>query len=98
SDFALFAPALARNLALAREYSACLDDGGHPYDALLADYDHGLTAARVQAVFDPLARALPPLVAEAVARSEPVDVQVPVQAQQAAVGGVLRQLGVREER
>ncbi len=38
SDFALFAPALERNLVLAREYAACLDDGGHPYDALLADY------------------------------------------------------------
>ena len=98
SDFALFAPALERNLALAREYSACLDDGGHPYDALLADYDHGLTAARVQAVFGPLAQALPPLVAEAAARPEALDVPVPVEAQQAAVGGVLRQLGVREER
>ena len=30
--------------------------GGHPYDALLADYDYGLTAARVQAIFGPLAR------------------------------------------
>ena len=98
SDFALFAPALDRNLVLAREYAACLDDGGHPYDALLADYDHGLTAARVQAVFGPLAQALPPLVAEAAARPEALDVPVPVEAQQAAVGGVLRQLGVREER
>jgi carboxypeptidase Taq len=98
SDFALFAPALARNLALAREYSACLDDGGHPYDALLADYDYGLTAARVQAIFDPLAQALPPLVAEAAARPEALDVPLPVEAQQAAVLGVLRQLGVREER
>jgi carboxypeptidase Taq len=98
SDFALFAPALERNLALAREYSACLDDGGHPYDALLADYDYGLTAARVQAIFDPLAQALPPFVAEAAARPEALDVPLPVEAQQAAVLGVLRQLGVREER
>ena len=94
----LFAPALERNVALAREYAACFDDGGHPYDALLADYDYGLTAARVQAIFGPLAQALPPLVAEAAARPAALDVAVPVEAQQAAVGGVLRQLGVREER
>ena len=98
SDFALFAPALERNLALAREYAACFDDGDHPYDALLADYDYGLTAAGVQAIFGPLARALPPLVAEAAARPEAPDIAVPVEAQEEAVLGVLRQLGVREER
>jgi carboxypeptidase Taq len=97
SDFAQFAPALERNLALAREYSACLDDGGHPYDALLADYDHGLTAARVQEIFGPLAQALPPLVAEAGARAETPHVIVPVDAQQTAVRGVLRRLGVGEQ-
>ena len=40
SDFAMFAPALERNVELAREYAACFDNGGHPYDALLADYDY----------------------------------------------------------
>jgi carboxypeptidase Taq len=97
SDFALFAPALERNLVLAREYSACLDDGGHPYDPLLFDYDHGLTAARVQEIFGPLARALPPLVAEAAARPDGPAIDVPVAAQQAAVRGVLRRLGVDEQ-
>jgi carboxypeptidase Taq len=97
SDFALFAPALERNVALAREYAACLDDGGHPYDALLADYDYGLTAARVQEIFGPLAEALPPLVAEAAQRPAASDLAVPVEAQQAAVLGVLRRLGVGDE-
>ena len=64
----MFAPALERNVELARDYAACLDHDGHPYDALLADFDYGLTAARVQEVFGPLAEALPPLVAEAAAR------------------------------
>ena len=91
----MFAPALERNVALAREYAACFDDGGHPYDALLADYDYGLTPARVQAVFDPLARALPPLVAEAAARPAPDRCRGRrCDAQQAAVRGVLRRLGV----
>jgi carboxypeptidase Taq len=94
SDFALFAPALERNVVLAREYAACFEHDGHPYDALLADFDYGLTAARVQEVFGPLAEALPPLVAEAAARPSPPEVAVPAEAQRAAVRGVLRRLGV----
>ena len=50
-DFAAFAPALERNVELARAYAACFDEREHPYDALLADYDFGLTAARVREVF-----------------------------------------------
>jgi carboxypeptidase Taq len=97
SDFAMFAPALERNVALAREYAACFDQGGHPYDALLADYDYGLSAARVQEVFGPLAQALPPLVAEAAARPAAPGITVPVEAQRATVLGVLRRLGVHDE-
>jgi carboxypeptidase Taq len=97
SDFALFAPALERNVELARDYAACFDHGGHPYDALLADYDYGLSAARVQEIFGPLAQALPPLVEEAAARPAGSDVAVPAEAQQAAVLGVLRRLGVEEQ-
>jgi carboxypeptidase Taq len=97
SDFARFAPALERNVELAREYAACFDHDGHPYDALLADYDYELSAARVQEIFGPLAQALPPLVEEAAARPAAADIPVPVQTQQAAVLGVLRRLGVGEE-
>jgi carboxypeptidase Taq len=98
SDFAMFVPALVRNVELAREYAACLDDGGHPYDAVLADYDYGLTAARVQEVFGALEAALPALVAEAAARPAAPDIAVPVAAQKAAVEGVLRRLGMRDDR
>jgi len=97
SDFATFAPALTRNVELARAYAACLDDAGHPYDALLADYDYGLSAARVREIFGALEEALPPLVAEAVGRPAVPDLLVPVEAQKAAVEGVLRRLGVRDE-
>ena len=97
SDFAMFAPALERNVELARDYAACFDHDGHPYDALLADFDYGLTAARVQEVFGPLAQALPPLVAEAAARPAAPDIAVPVATQQATVLAVLRRLGVSDE-
>ena len=93
-DFAAFAPALRRNVELAREYAACFDDGEHPYDALLADYDFGLTAARVRELFDPLATALSAARRggrRAAGRPAP---DVPVDAQRAAVDAVLARLGV----
>ena len=65
NDFAAFAPALRRNVELAREFAACFEGFARPYDALLADYDYGLTAARVQEVFGELSEALAPLVAVA---------------------------------
>ncbi|MCW3022931.1 MAG: Carboxypeptidase Taq [Conexibacter sp.] len=94
-DFSAFAPALRRNIELARAYAACFaDEFAGPYDALLADYDFGLTAARIQEVFGRLGEALPPLVAEAVQRPAPAPLQVPVAAQQAAVTSTLARLGV----
>ena len=98
SDFAAFAPALARNVELAREMAGHLvEDGQRPYDALLGLYDHGLTAARVSEVFGRLAEELPPLVERAAARPAPPPLEVPVDAQRRAVEAVLRRLGVNDE-
>jgi len=94
NDFAAFAPALRRNVDLARAYAACFDDVEHPYDALLADYDFGLTAARVRAIFDPLAEALSALAAEAAERPAVPPLTVPIDAQRAAVDAILARLGV----
>src|SRR5215212_11632990 len=80
NDFAALAPALRRNVELAREYAACFEGFARPYDALLADYDFGLTAARLQTVFGELAEALAPLVADAAEAAEPP--LPPVEAQQ----------------
>jgi carboxypeptidase Taq len=97
-DFAAFAPALKRNVALARDYAACFDDATRPYDALLADYDWGLTADRVSEVFGHLADALPPLVAEAsTGRTPAPSLDVPADAQEAAVRAVLALVGVQPE-
>ena len=94
NDFAAFAPALRRNVDLARAYAACFDDVEHPYDALLADYDFGLTAARVREIFDPLAAALSALAAEAAERPAVPPLTVPIDAQRAAVDAILARLGV----
>ncbi|MCW3057393.1 MAG: carboxypeptidase, partial [Solirubrobacterales bacterium] len=95
NDFALFAPALERNVELARAYGDCLaEDGGSRYEALLSDYDYGLKTAEVRRLFTELSAALGPLVGEASGRSPRVELSVPVAAQQAAVAGTLRRLGV----
>jgi carboxypeptidase Taq len=91
-DFAAYTPALERNVELAREYAACFDGYAHPYDALLADYDHGLTCHRVGEVFAELAEQLPPLVEQAPPGPAPVSAGVDVQRR--AVEHVLARLGV----
>src|SRR4051794_18238360 len=65
SDFAAFAPALRRNVELARDYAACFPDAAHPYDPHLSDYDYGLTGTRVREIFDPLAERLAQLAPQA---------------------------------
>jgi carboxypeptidase Taq len=97
ADFAAFAPALRRNIELARAYAACFDDVACTYDALLADYDFGLTARRVNQLFSPLVDALPGLVADAAAAAPRDVLEVPVEAQRAAVQAVLARIGVDEQ-
>jgi carboxypeptidase Taq len=94
-DFDAFAPALARNVELAQAYGQCLADPGEtPYEALLADYDFGLRTEELRRVFGELAVELPPLIAQARVHSPRRTLAVPVQAQQQAVAGTLRKLGV----
>ena len=96
-DFAAFAPALRRNVELARDRARCLTEQGQsPYEALLGDYDFGLRVADLQRVFDALAAQLPPLVHDASAHSPRRALAVPEDAQRAAVAGVLRRLGVEQ--
>lgn len=97
-DFAAFAPALERNVELAREYGRCLvepDQG--VYEALLADYDFGLREAELRRIFGELGEALTPLISEAAAHTPRRALQVPAPAQRAAVEATLRRLGVEEQ-
>lgn len=96
-DFAAFAPALRRNVALAREYGRCVAEPGQSvYEGLLGDYDHGVRTEQLRELFGSLARELPPLVAQASERTPPRALDVPVSAQRHAVAGTLRRLGVQE--
>jgi len=50
-DFAAFAPTLKHIVALRREEAAALAAGGDLYDALLGDYEPGMTGAQVEEMF-----------------------------------------------
>ena len=54
SDFALFLPALERNVELRRRYVACFDDAAERYDVLLDEFEPETTTAEVRALFDRL--------------------------------------------
>jgi carboxypeptidase Taq len=64
ADFAEFLPWLEKLIGLKREEAAAIGYGsGVPYDALLDDYEPGMTTAEVAAVFGPLRDELVKLVA-----------------------------------
>jgi carboxypeptidase Taq len=94
-DFAAFAPALERNVELARAQGECLAEAGQiPYEGLLGEFDYGLRADELRHWFAQLADALTPLVSAAEERSPRRELAVPVDAQRAAVENVLARLGV----
>jgi carboxypeptidase Taq len=64
SDFAAFRPWLERLLDLKRRYVECFEPYDDPYDVLLEDFDHGLSASEVRRIFDELEPELRALVAE----------------------------------
>ncbi len=53
-DFAAFAPSLKEVLNLRRQEAAALSDGGDLYDALLDDYEPGMTGARLDTMLGEL--------------------------------------------
>ena len=64
ADFAAFLPWLSKMIELKREEAQAVGYGsGVPYDALLDDYEPGMTAAEITRVFSPLRDELVKLVA-----------------------------------
>jgi carboxypeptidase Taq len=99
SDFGIFAPHLERQLELKRQYAACFPEAATPYDALLEDYEEGMTTARVAEVFEKVRAALVTLVAELGSRS--VDETAlrgpfPIEQQRAACASILEAFGAAE--
>lgn len=65
NDFAPFRDAFAHQIDLRHRYVSCFTGFEHPYDALLDDFEPGLTTAELRPVFAELRDALVPLVAAA---------------------------------
>ena len=63
SDFTRFRPYLERIVELKRAEAECAGYEGEPYDALIEDYEPGITSAIVGRLFDALRRELVPLAA-----------------------------------
>jgi carboxypeptidase Taq len=99
-DFSLFRDALAHHLELRHRYAACFDVE-HPYDALLDDFEPGMTTARLRPLFEELRAALVPLVA-AVADPDAPDTPAalrgdfPVERQRAAMVELATPIGFDE--
>jgi len=106
SDFAAVRPALGELVPLVAEVARLRGEalGLAPYDALLQQYQPGLTAARLEALFAPLEAALPGLIEGALAaqagRAPPLRPQVafPLERQQALVRELMQRLGFPFER
>ncbi len=72
NDFAAFMPALRSNLDLRKRYIECFDgEFAEPYDAVLDDYEQGMTSAEVRVLFDYLKEHQAPLVKQ-VAGADPL--------------------------
>ena len=75
NDFALFRPLLERTVSIQREIAAAIGDAAHPYDALMRQYEPGMTLATLQPLFSRLKSGLLPLIDAALGRPQPrVDV------------------------
>lgn len=96
SDFASFAPWLEQTFALKRDEAACVGTGGHPYDALLDEYEPHETTANVGAVLDGLRERLVPLVHRVLGssrRAPELTGEFPIEAQAAFGKVAAAQLG-----
>ncbi|CAA9581832.1 MAG: Thermostable carboxypeptidase 1 [uncultured Truepera sp.] len=60
-DFVRFAPSLEKMVSLTRELAEAIGYDAHPYDALLKQYEPGMTAAGLNTLFTELRGSLLPL-------------------------------------
>jgi len=98
SDFSRFRDALVRHVELRHEYVRCFEGFEHPYDALLDDFEPGLTTAELRPLFAQLRDGLVPLVAATGDPEQPRNAGVfngsfPVPEQRAAMLAVLDAVG-----
>jgi carboxypeptidase Taq len=62
NDFGVFAPSFERVVGLVRERASALAQGSDPYDALLEEYEPGMTRSRLEPVLIELRDKLAPII------------------------------------
>ncbi len=72
SDFAAFAPYLEKIVSFNRKFAGYYSPDKAPYDALLNEYEEGLTMETLDAFFSQLRQVIVPLL-EKVQKAEPID-------------------------
>jgi carboxypeptidase Taq len=96
SNFESFAPYLAHNLELARDYVDCFDGFDCAYDVLLDDYDPGTKTADVSRLFAELRDELVPVIATLSERAVDVSTvhgEFPVEGQRRLVSMIVARMG-----
>lgn len=88
NKFSRFKPWLDKIIPLCRQQAECYGYQGHPYDALLEDYEPGLTTAHLDKLFPPLKESLSAMTAKIASSKRKPEVSIlkrpcPVPAQQA---------------
>ena len=74
NDFTVFSPALGTLIALVRERADALAGGSDSYDALIDEYEPGMTCARLEPVLSDLRARLAPWVAELADSTRPKNI------------------------
>jgi carboxypeptidase Taq len=99
NDFAVFEPALRRNIELARRYADCFPESEHPYDPLLDRFEPGTNAAQVSALFTRLRGGLVPLLAQIAQQPAPPPLpgDVPIAAQRDVGLRIVRAMGFDDD-
>jgi len=75
-DFSVFRPHLEKVVALSRRQADCLGWTHHPYDALLEEYEPGLTTEALDLLFPPLFERLSALVRKIAASNRKPDASI----------------------
>jgi carboxypeptidase Taq len=73
NDFKIYAPKLEKIIQLKKEEAEILGYEKHPYDALLNQYEPGLTTDEVTVVFNEVKEKLTPFVQEIFKKQKPTD-------------------------
>ncbi|MBC7397006.1 MAG: carboxypeptidase M32 [Bdellovibrionales bacterium] len=71
SDFKIYEPFLQRMIEMKRKEAEFIGYKNHPYEALLEDYEPGMTVAKIDETFEQVKKELFPFIKELTARAKP---------------------------